>query len=140
MLSWRQEPGDTSLKNLHLQTNVHRVFISCLIVDVVKLILVSGGVSAYRLNGGVTALIWAAKEGQKETARLLIEANADLWAFDEYCALLSSFHCSEKNHLSPFCSEGKTALVHAACAGHVGFVRWLLEGRSHDAIVRLLVA
>ena len=134
MLSWRQEPGDTSLKSLHLQTSVHRLFISCLIVDVVKLILVSGGVSAYRRNGGVTALMWAAKEGQKETARLLIEANADLRAIDKYCAL-----SLPQPHLTPTCSKGKTALVHAACAGQKGFVRWLLEGRSHDAIVRLLV-
>ena len=97
-----------------------------LIVDVVKLILVSGG---------VTALMWAAKAGKKKTARLLIEANADLRAIDKYCALLSL----PQPHLTPTCSKGKTALVHAACAGQKGFVRWLLEGRSHDAIVRLLV-
>ena len=108
-----------------------------LIVDVVKLILVSGGVSAYNQlrNGGVTALMWAAKEGQKETARLLIEANADLRAIDKYCAL-----SLPQPHLTPTCSKGKTALVHAACAGQKGFVRWLLEGRSRNAIVRLLVA
>jgi len=109
--------------------NILPLFIFCTAFDnhvVVKLILVSGG---------VTALMWAAKAGQKKAMRLLIKANANLHAFDKYCALRSLL----QPHLTPTCSEGKSALVHAACAGQAGIVRLLLEGRSHAAIVRLLV-
>lgn len=87
------------------------------------------------VSGGVTALMWAAKEGQKNTLCLLIEANANVHAFDEYCALRSLL----RPPLTPTCSEGKSALVHAACAGQSGIVRLLLEGRSHEDIVQLLV-
>ena len=59
-----------------------------LIVDVVKLILVSGG---------VTPLMWAAKAGKKKTARLLIEANAETLTCGQLTSIAPCFHCPNLN-------------------------------------------
>lgn len=118
------------------------------VVGVKKALKAKANVNAKEKNRGVTALIYAARNGHNDIVKLLIEAGATV----NYTAILRTFGCDMKWYY--------TALGEAARNGHNAVVETLIKagadvnasdifGRTaltyashnnHDAVVKTLLA